>query len=136
MGSLKVRVSLDVSGALADGRAVEAAREWQEATSQALGDEAVRMLRDFPMDKTGRATGAFQRSLHAQRANFYTVIVRGPAEKGVVWAPWLEGVSSRNQSTRFKGYRLFRKTRLQLDRKATEIGQRKLDEIMSRIGGE
>jgi hypothetical protein len=29
---------------------------------------------------------------------------------GVEYGPWLEGTSSRNQSTRFKGYHVFRKT--------------------------
>jgi len=29
---------------------------------------------------------------------------------GAVYGPWLEGASSRNQSTRFKGYGTFRKT--------------------------
>lgn len=30
-------------------------------------------------------------------------------DRGIVYGPWLEGVSSRNQSTRFKGYHSFRK---------------------------
>jgi hypothetical protein len=32
------------------------------------------------------------------------------SDGGVVYGPWLEGTSSRNQSTRFKGYGTFRKT--------------------------
>jgi hypothetical protein len=32
-------------------------------------------------------------------------------DSGVVYGPWLEGTSSRNQTTRFKGYSVFRKTR-------------------------
>lgn len=135
MGALKVEVRLDVSGPLADGRADRVLEQWAQNTSQALGDEAVRLLGDFPMDKTGRATGAFKRHLHVTRATRNTVVVRGPTEKGVVWAPWLEGVSERNRSTRFKGYHLFRKTRQQLDEKADEIGQRELDKLLPQIGG-
>ena len=136
MGSLKIEVHLDVSGPLADGRADRVLGEWARNTSQALGDEAVRLLREFPMDKTGRATGAFQRELHAVQSSRNTVIVRGPQEKGVAWSPWLEGTTERNRSTRFKGYHLFRKTRQQLDDKAPDIGQRELEKLLPQIGGE
>jgi hypothetical protein len=37
---------------------------------------------------------------------------------GVIYGPWLEGVGSRNQTTRFKGYATFRKTRQELEYKA------------------
>ena len=58
------------------------------------------------------------------------------ADKGVVWSPWLEGTSKRNDSTGFKGYGLFRKTRLQLQKLAPQIAQEQLDKVISRMGGE
>lgn len=46
-------------------------------------------------------------------------------DSGVVYGPWLEGVSSRNHSTRFKGYATFRKVREQLaDEAAMIVGER------------
>lgn len=135
-GSLRVTLKLDVSGPLADGRAAAAVGQWQERTSQALAGEAVSFLGSFPMDKTGRSTGGFREHLHEVRKTREMVLVPGPMVEGVTWAPWLEGNSKRNRSTKFRGYHLFRKARLQMDKRATETGQRVLGEIMRQIGGE
>jgi hypothetical protein len=37
---------------------------------------------------------------------------------GVVYGPWLEGVSSRNYSTRFKGYATFRRVAQRVEKRA------------------
>jgi hypothetical protein len=135
-GTLKVTAYVDVSGPLADGTADRALERWEQNTSQALADEGTAMLRAFPMNKTGRAHGGFQARLHAVRRDRATVEIPGPMITGVTWAPWLEGTSKRNQSTGFGGYHLFRKTRLDLDKKATDIGERELREVMAAIGGD
>jgi len=51
------------------------------------------------------STGYFRRSVHARQS-----AVGGTIESNVVYGPWLEGVSSRNATTRFKGYASFRRT--------------------------
>lgn len=134
-GTLKITAQAVITGPLADGTASKATTEWAEKVTERLGDTAVDMLRQFPMNKTGRARGGFQENLHAARKSPTQVNVRGPQISGVTWSPWLEGRSSRNESTGFKGYGLFRKTRLALDKKAPEIGQQVLSEIMPELGG-
>jgi hypothetical protein len=42
-------------------------------------------------------------------------------DRGVVYGPWLEGVSSRNQSTRFKGYHAFRTACQELEAKVPAL---------------
>lgn len=42
-------------------------------------------------------------------------------DSGVVYGPWLEGVSSRNATTRFKGYHTFRIVRGRMSRKMTAV---------------
>lgn len=62
-------------------------------------------------------TGYYQSKVTVERAGSgYRV-----SDQGVVYGPWLEGVSSRNQSTRFKGYQTFRRTKALVDRKAPQI---------------
>jgi hypothetical protein len=134
-GTLKITVDCMVSGPLADGRAIDAAEKWAERTSQVLGDQAVRMLRDFPMNKTGRARGGFENLLQTERRTPSETRVMGPQQRGVAWASWLEGTSKRNQGNRFKGYHLFAKTRKELQDKAADIGQRELDKLLSEMGG-
>lgn len=50
---------------------------------------------------------------------------------GVVYGPWLEGVSSRNQSTRFKGYATFRRVAERVEKRA----DRTFAQIFARIQG-
>jgi hypothetical protein len=135
-GTLKIKVQPVITGPIADGTAIKACAEWAERVTGRLGDEAVDLLGKFPMDKTGRARGGFEENLHAVRKSPVRVDVRGPQVKGVAWSSWLEGTSSRNQSTKFKGYHLFRKTRAELDKRSPEIGQAVLDELMPELGGD
>ena len=136
MGTLKVRADCRVSGPLASGDAEKAAQDWARNTTQALADKGVELLKAVPMDKTGRGRGGFAGALRTQRVSPTETRIPGPTEKGVVWAPWLEGVSKRNESTKFAGYGLFRKTRLKLQRMAPDIGQAELEKVLGRMGGE
>jgi hypothetical protein len=133
-GRMEVIASVSATGPLADGMAETAVREWLAATVGAIADEGVRMLRDFPMDKTGRATGAFAANLHVMRRGLDAVIP-GPMISGVTWGPWLEGVSKRNRSTRFRGYHLFRQTRDRLQEKAPGIAEEELAKYIDAMGG-
>lgn len=134
-GTFKVTVDADVKGPLADGTADQALQEWARNTAKAIADEGADMLRQFPMDKTGRARGGFQANIHVLQ-NGPEARIPAPMIRGVTWGPWLEGTSSRNESTRFKGYHLFRKTRQALQKLAPEIGQRELDKVMPLLGGD
>lgn len=133
-GQFTVRADVTASGPIFDGRAEHALDEWVSSTTKAIADEGVSMLRAFPMDKSGRAHGGFQANLHVlQRGP--DAVIPAPTIRGVTWGPWLEGTSSRNQSTGFGGYHLFRKTAAALRKKAPEIAQAELDKVMPQIGG-
>lgn len=135
-GELKITAQCQITGPLGDGRAAKVPAKWQEAVTRTLGELAVELLAAFPMNKTGRARGGFQANLHTVRKSVSQVNVPGPMISGVTWAPWLEGSSKRNSSTRFRGYRLFRRTRAEIDRRATQAGQDELDKLMPELGGE
>ena len=60
------------------------------------------------------STGNYRRNISGRVSSGVGIITDG----GVVYGPWLEGVSNRNQTTRFKGYGAFRKVQAELDRKA------------------
>jgi hypothetical protein len=134
-GQLGVTAYVRPSGPIADGLAGAVMEKFTEAARQAIADEGARMLAGFPMDKTGRSTGGFRANLHVLQTGS-SVRIRGGLVTGVTWAPWLEGTSRRNQHTSFKGYHLFRQTRLELDRKAAGIAEAKLQEFLPQIGGQ
>lgn len=50
-------------------------------------------------------------------------------DRGIIYGPWLEGTSSRNHSTRFKGYQSFR-------RATDEVRQRHLPRIAAQVAAD
>lgn len=131
MGTLKVQLRVSVSGPLADGTAHDAIREWIDASKKDIADYAVQQLRAVGMDKTGRGTGRYQAGLRTTLLAYNDVLVDDP----VIYGPWLEGTSRRNESTRFKGYQLWRRAKQQTQAKANDIAEAKLPEYLERIGG-
>jgi hypothetical protein len=74
-------------------------------------------------------TGKYESRVIVNRTTEDIVIT----DQFVIYGSWLEGTSTRNKSTKFKGYSSFRKTRLELRKKAIEMGQKKLDELVGRL---
>ena len=66
----------------------------------------------------GLVTGHYRRSIHGEVLNSRNGTVH---DSKVIYGPWLEGVTSRNQRTRFKGYAMFRNAFQRLERKAQGI---------------
>lgn len=132
--TLTVTAYINVGGPLFDGRAPEILARFETEARQAIADKGVELLKAFPMDKTGRARGGFQENLNTVTRGA-AVAIPGPTVKGVTWAPWLEGVSKRNESTGFKGYKLFRTTRTQLNKQATQIAETRLPPYLAELGG-
>lgn len=52
---------------------------------------------------------------------------------GVIYGPWLEGVSRRNQTTRFKGYSTFRRVKQRLEREAYVFVEKHIMEEVRRV---
>ena len=128
----RTRINVTVSGPLFDGRAAQVVRDWLDATKREVADMGVRELDAITMDKSGRGTGHYQSMITTRVVKYNDVLITDP----VIYGPWLEGVSKRNQSTRFKGYHLWRRTRLRLRRTFKDVAQRKLDEYyLARMGG-
>ena len=123
---------IKVSGPLFDGLAPGIIRDWLDATKREIADMGVKELDAITMDKTGRGTGHYQSELTTRVVQYNDVLITDP----VVYGPWLEGVSKRNESTRFKGYHLWRRTRQRLRRTYKDVAEKKLHEYyLERMGG-
>jgi len=57
------------------------------------------------------STGNYRRRVQGNVTSAGAWTVGKIHDSGVVYGPWLEGTSARNQTTRFKGYAQFRKTK-------------------------
>lgn len=118
---LSIRTRTRVSGPLFDGRATRAMDEFADE----LEEEGAEWAHDHII-------GTYHRSFKDPTPRYEFAVrvrkTRGGAEvwdggqAGPVYGPWLEGVGSRNATTRFKGYWAFRKASEALDRRIAEMG--------------
>lgn len=118
---LSISVRGRTSGPLFDHRSTRAMADFADE----LEEEAAEWAHDHII-------GTYHRSFQNPTPIYeFTVRVRksaGGAEvwdgghRGLVYGPWLEGLGSRNATTRFKGYWAFRKASAALDRRIEEMG--------------
>jgi hypothetical protein len=141
MAKSRMNLELDVEryGPLFDGRASEAVKQWLDDTKQEVADIGADWIRlaALGMDKSGRGgTGRAAAAVEVSKyGTFNDVRVFGGMVTGQVWWPWLEGDSQRNVGSKFKGYHVFRLTRLRLRRIVTPLAQQRLEEFIGRMGG-
>jgi hypothetical protein len=126
------RINLVVSGPIFDGRAEAAVRAWLDDAKQQVADMGVKELDAITMDRSGRGTGRYQSTITTRAASYGDVVIYARD----YWpGPWLEGTTKRNASTRFKGYHLWRRTRIKLARKSADIARDTLRKYIGRMGG-
>jgi hypothetical protein len=62
-------------------------------------------------------TGYYESRIAVDRRQIY----RGVTDSNVIYGGWLEGISSRNRTTRFKGYHHFRIAKQRMERRKRQI---------------
>jgi hypothetical protein len=76
-------------------------------------------------------TGYYQSRITKERSGSGWKVHDG----GVVYRCWLEGVGSRNKTTRFKGYASFRRARQTVEARARDIGHKGVTRHIGKLGG-
>lgn len=122
---------VEISGPLFDGRANAAVNAFTDAAEERIAEVGVNMVRT-QLDRVLRnPTGYYESQVQTDRSVGDMAI----NDNGVVYGPWLEGVESRNRTTRFKGYSTFRIVTQQLDAVAMNIAEGVLPPYLTRMGG-
>ena len=75
------------------------------------------------------STGHYRRNVNGKVNGLNGRISDG----GVLYGPWLEGVGSRNETTRFKGYGSFRRTAQELQKMVPQVLGRHLDRAIKEL---
>lgn len=117
-------IEVTISGPLFDGTTQ---RQLERAAQEIEYEIATQVLADIHWTLNRRIqhpTPYYETQIVIQRVQQDLVV----HDRGVVYGPWLEGVSFRNQATRFKGYHAFREAW----REASEYAQRVADRVVSR----
>jgi hypothetical protein len=120
-GRLMIDYSLRAQGPLFDGQLARAVKPFLNQASY----DVARHGQDIVWHRGRRAfqtwTNGWGGSLITERRSEGWV-----THDRVIYGAWLEGVGSRNQTTRFKGYWSFRKAQQELNSKTPQIVQRSL----------
>lgn len=132
----RIRVStggVNVRGPMFDGRDVPIMRRFFEDAKKLVTDAGEEQVHQRIARRAKEYTGSFARAIVTKDfAKGKTIIADYPQ---VLYGPWLEGTSTRNASTRFKGYKLFRLTRGWLRKNLTAIIQARLDQAVAELNG-
>jgi hypothetical protein len=117
-----------LSGPMFDGRAVAATHAYVHAAVDEVGQASEDLVR--------AGTSVFKHPT-GHYASMITTRVQGEqalvTDSNAVYGPWLEGVGSRNATTRFKGYHFWRKAGQQAQRQAQPVAQRILSRFIGRM---
>lgn len=122
-------LDVQVRGPLFDGRAVAALDDYLDAAEDEVAQRGVNLVKQRLGQVLRNPTGFYESRITTDRQRDDVQVT----DRGVVYGPWLEGTSSRNQSTRFKGYRTFRLTTQQLQEQADNIAQQVLPPFLRRM---
>lgn len=129
---MTIRVSATATGPILDGLG-------PERVEAAVAD-IVREVTELGMQRLTSAfptgvpvvTGNLRRNIHPTIAGPMAQIDSG----GVVYAAWIEGTSSRNESTRFKGWGTYRKaTQYLQDEVVPEVLTKNAKKLATELGG-
>lgn len=117
-----------LSGPMFDGRADAAVERFLDDAKREVAQQGLADVHFILNVGIQHPTPYYETQLIAQPF-VDTVVVH---DRGVIYGPWLEGVSSRNKTTRFKGYAAFRRTKQALPDKV----ERLVEPILQRHLGE
>lgn len=124
-----------VSGPVFDGRATRAVEAYTSNLVKDLGEQGQNYIQVAAneMDKSGRGgTGRAAAGVKLYTSNLESTIF-GEMVQGEVWWPWLEGVSKRNYSTRYKGYHTFRNVKARLNRRCVPYAREQLSRYIAEM---
>ncbi len=135
-----------LSGPVFNGRAAMEAHAYCRTTEAAIGQEAEARIKEYlptqykylghsggnPQDNPVPPNAGFYESqIHAEQTAEGTVVT----DDEVVYGPWLEGVSSRNEAYRFPGYGAFRQVGQQLEIDSLRIAETRLAPYLIAMNG-
>ena len=124
-----LKTSTHMKGPFFDGRTKKTVSEFRTHAQRDIANSARDMIRRELLVVPKFPTGYYRRHISVlKKGSAYTV-----HDSGVVYGPWLEGVSERNRTTRFKGYSFFRRAWQRFNKAAGPIAEQILRQYVGRM---
>lgn len=132
MPKSRVNVSVQQKGAIFNAAVSKAAAARMVVNiNDKLAQEGVNRVKTYLKKVLQNPTGYYESRIAVDRRQVY----RGISDSGVVYGGWLEGVDSRNKTTRFKGYRTFRYVMQGMQQDKVKLAQPLVNKFISEMNG-
>ncbi len=105
-GNPQISIKVDTHGPLFTNHDLLVIRSFMREAEEEVAAQASSYVHQYLNSSIKHPTPYYETQITTQRLDDDAVYVH---DRGIVYGPWLEGTSSRNQTTRFKGYRSFAK---------------------------
>lgn len=120
MALLSFFVRTTTHGPMFNGAAARAIDDFRDEWEDEVAEEALGIVKDVMHASFKHPTGYYESHVRIRNSSSGPYVGDG----GVIpYGLWLEGVGSRNATTRFKGYHMFRKAAAVAERRAHGIGE-------------
>lgn len=108
-------------GPIFDSRSTRAFADMRDELEEEAAEWTLDHIKDTYHQRFKHPTGYYESNVRVRNTGAAHEVWDG-GWAGPVYGPWLEGVGSRNATTRFKGYRAFQKAARALDHHIDNIG--------------
>lgn len=119
---LRIRTRTQYNGPIFDLRARRAFSDMREELEEEAAEWSLDHIRSSFHRNFKHPTGYYESNVEVRNSSTGHEVWDG-GWAGPVYGPWLEGVSDRNSTSRFKGYHAFRRAAEQLERRIGERGE-------------
>ncbi|PXY27433.1 hypothetical protein [Prauserella muralis] len=124
-------ITVSSDGPLFDGRAQLALRDYMDKVVDDIADQGLSLVQRNLDASIRHPTPYYETQIVKDVVGADRVI----HDRDIIYGPWLEGVGSRNKTTRFKGYFSFRRARHELELRKVEIAEATLQQFLPRMRG-
>lgn len=132
MPTFRVNVKVKQKGLIFEkSKSKAAAARMVIRVNETLAQEGVNRVQARLGNVLRNPTGYYKSNIQIARRATY----RGITDSGVPYGGWLEGVDSRNKTTRFKGYHSFRIVQDSLNRDKEQLAQPFVNDFVAEING-
>lgn len=125
-------VNITVSGPVVEGLAPGIVAAAVDDITKAVAQDALAEVQQNLDASIRNPTPYYETQITNDRAMQGYVI----HDRGIVYGPWLEGTSTRNATTRFKGYASFRRARATVEARIPQTTDRVMDKLRRDLGGQ
>jgi hypothetical protein len=125
-----MEVVVRASGPLFDGTASALVQRYTQEGGEEVARWADAEVHRVLEQVLRHPTGYYESQVRVDQVSPDSFVI---TDGGVVYGPWLEGISERNQATRFKGYGTFRRVAQRVEARADRTFARIMASLSGRL---